>query len=290
MNIKEMEGKTGMTRANIRYYEAEGLIFPQRRENGYREYTQAGCEILLKIKLLRSMDISLDTIRKLQAGEVSLRETAQAQAQLLSQRKETLARTLAAVQQLGEGEDSFDSLDAAFFLDFLETGEEALKADALPRLNLPWRRYWARMVDLELCALAVGLLIRDYLLRDALLGLLAFVTMLLTEPVWLRFFGTTPGKAIFGIRVTDGEEGHLRYEAGLERTWMVLLEGMALNIPFLGWYFQYRALQAAENGEVLSWEQDSELTFRDAALWRNGLCAVVYVGLLMLRYLLIGGL
>ena len=28
MNIKEMEGKTGMTRANIRYYEAEGLIFP----------------------------------------------------------------------------------------------------------------------------------------------------------------------------------------------------------------------------------------------------------------------
>ena len=103
MNIKEMEGKTGMTRANIRYYEAEGLIFPQRRENGYREYTQADCETLLKIKLLRSMDISLDTIRKLQAGEVSLRETAQAQARLLSQRKETLARTLAAVQRLGAG-------------------------------------------------------------------------------------------------------------------------------------------------------------------------------------------
>lgn len=290
MNIKEMEGKTGMTRANIRYYEAEGLIFPQRRENGYREYTEDDCDTLLKIKLLRNMDISLDTIRKLQAGEVSLRETAQKQVEVLTARKETLARTLAAVQRLGEGEVSFDMLDAAFFLDFLETGGEALKTDALPRLNLPWRRYWARMVDLELCALAVGFLIRDFLLRDVLLGLFAFVAMLLTEPLWLRLFGTTPGKAIFGIRVTDGEEGHLGYEAGLERTWMVLLEGMALNIPFLGWYFQYRALQAAENGDALPWERDSELTFPDDALWRNGLCAVVYVGLLALRYLLMGGL
>ena len=38
MNIKETEARTGMTRANIRYYEAEGLIAPMRKENGYRKY------------------------------------------------------------------------------------------------------------------------------------------------------------------------------------------------------------------------------------------------------------
>ncbi len=160
----------------------------------------------------------------------------------------------------------------------------------MPRLCMPWRRYFARMVDLELYALIVGLLIRDFLLRNLLLTVFTFSAMLLTEPLLLYLFGTTPGKAIFGIRVTDAEEGRLPYGRGLERTWMVLLEGMALNIPFLGWYFQYRCLQAAENGDALSWEQDSELTYKDAQLWRNGLCAVVYCGLLVCRFLLMGGL
>ena len=38
MTIKEMETRSGLTRANIRFYEAEGLLTPQRRPNGYRDY------------------------------------------------------------------------------------------------------------------------------------------------------------------------------------------------------------------------------------------------------------
>ncbi len=290
MNIKQVEQQTGMTRANIRYYEAEELIRPQRRENGYREYTQEDVRTLQKIRLLRSMDISLEEIRRLQAGETSLQETAQAQIAVLSEKQATLARTLAAVQLLAQRGDSFENLGVPFFLGLLENGSDALKKDTMPRLCMPWRRYFARMVDLELYALIVGLLIRDFLLRNVLLTVFTFSTMLLTEPLLLYLFGTTPGKAIFGIRVTDAEEGRLPYGRGLERTWMVLLEGMALNIPFLGWYFQYRCLQAAENGDALSWEQDSELTYKDAQLWRNGLCAMVYAGLLVCRFLLMGGL
>lgn len=290
MNIKQVEQHTGMTRANIRYYEAEGLICPQRRENGYREYSQEDVSTLLKIRLLRSLDISLEEIRRLQAGETSLQETARTQIAVLSEKRDTLARTLTAVQLLAQRGDSFENLDVPFFLGRLENGADALKKDTIPRLCMPWRRYFARMVDLELYALMVGFLIRDFLLRDVLLGLLSFSVMLLTEPLLLYLFGTTPGKAIFGIQVTDTEEGRLPYARGLERTWMVLLEGMALNIPLIGWYFQYRCLQAAENGDALSWEQDSELSYKDAQLWRNGLCAIVYAGLLACRFLLMGGL
>ena len=39
MTIKEMEARTGMSRANIRYYEQEGLIAPQRDSNGCLLYT-----------------------------------------------------------------------------------------------------------------------------------------------------------------------------------------------------------------------------------------------------------
>ena len=38
-NIKEAEEQTGISRANIRYYEKMGLLQPKRNEkNGYREY------------------------------------------------------------------------------------------------------------------------------------------------------------------------------------------------------------------------------------------------------------
>ena len=39
MNIKEIEERSGLTRANIRYYEQEGLLAPARRENKYRNYS-----------------------------------------------------------------------------------------------------------------------------------------------------------------------------------------------------------------------------------------------------------
>ena len=42
MNIAEAERRTGLTRANIRFYEKEGLLTPTRGANGYRDYTASG--------------------------------------------------------------------------------------------------------------------------------------------------------------------------------------------------------------------------------------------------------
>ena len=72
MTIKELEERTGMTRANIRYYEQEGLLAPARKENGYRSYSEEDCENLLKIKLLRQLQFSLQEIRDIQSGALSL--------------------------------------------------------------------------------------------------------------------------------------------------------------------------------------------------------------------------
>ena len=38
MNIGQLEAALGMTRANIRFYEKEGLLSPTRSENGYRDW------------------------------------------------------------------------------------------------------------------------------------------------------------------------------------------------------------------------------------------------------------
>ena len=55
MTIREIEALSGMTRANIRFYESEGLLTPNRMENGYRDYTRSDLDTLHKIRLLRAL-------------------------------------------------------------------------------------------------------------------------------------------------------------------------------------------------------------------------------------------
>ena len=54
MKIKDVEKQVGISKANIRFYEEEGLIHPARnQENNYREYSEADVEQLQEIKKLR---------------------------------------------------------------------------------------------------------------------------------------------------------------------------------------------------------------------------------------------
>lgn len=73
MTIKEVEERTGLSRSNIRFYEKENLIAPQRNEkNGYREYSQEDVEQIEKIAYLRTLNITVEDIRKIITEEASL--------------------------------------------------------------------------------------------------------------------------------------------------------------------------------------------------------------------------
>ena len=85
MNIKEIEERSGLTRANIRSRAAARHLraraqrsrsrsarAPARRENKYRDYSEEDLETLLRIALLRNLGFSLDEIRRLQSGELEL--------------------------------------------------------------------------------------------------------------------------------------------------------------------------------------------------------------------------
>ena len=64
MQIKEVEILTGMTRANIRFYEKQGLLNRTiRNEYNYREYTQEDVSQLQRIKLLRQLEVSMEDIK-----------------------------------------------------------------------------------------------------------------------------------------------------------------------------------------------------------------------------------
>ena len=91
MTIQEVEKIAGMTRANIRFYEKEGLITPERNEaNNYRAYSDRDVEALRKIKHLRILGISVKDIKRIIENELELPEAAEYRLEELKEEKKNL--------------------------------------------------------------------------------------------------------------------------------------------------------------------------------------------------------
>lgn len=91
MNIKAAEELSGVSRQNIRFYEREGLLNPDRNpENDYREYQQEHIEILKMIRVMRMLDMPLDQIKQVLEGSISPAKAAKEQRQRLKAQQEQL--------------------------------------------------------------------------------------------------------------------------------------------------------------------------------------------------------
>ena len=61
MHIAQLEEDLGLSRASIRFYEKEGLLFPERLANGYRDYSEEDLALLLRVRLLRELGLPVDS-------------------------------------------------------------------------------------------------------------------------------------------------------------------------------------------------------------------------------------
>ena len=84
MTIREVEQQLGITRANVRFYEKEGLIWPKRNPlNDYRDYSEADVDSLKKIIFLRELDVPISEIRDLIRGTVGLNDVVRRRMEVL---------------------------------------------------------------------------------------------------------------------------------------------------------------------------------------------------------------
>lgn len=61
MKINQVEELVGISKKNIRFYEDQGIISPERNSsNGYREYSLKDVDKLNKIKLLRRLGVPIE--------------------------------------------------------------------------------------------------------------------------------------------------------------------------------------------------------------------------------------
>ena len=113
MNIAEAERRTGLTRANIRFYEKEGLLTPTRGENGYRDYTEDDVQTLRKIMLLRRLRLSVPDIRAIESGEKALPEAAAGQLDVLQGDIRESEQAYAMCRAICEDRAEWNGLDTA---------------------------------------------------------------------------------------------------------------------------------------------------------------------------------
>lgn len=285
MTIKEIEARTGLPRASVRYYEAEGLIHPARGRNGYRDYSPQDEVTLEKIALLRELECSLEDIRALQRGTKTLGEVARERLAALEGQGERLERAREICRSLLDRGVSYAGLEprscgggAAAPAPKSWTPPEQAGWDY--RFDCPWRRLLARYLDLTLCR-ALFFLFRGVALGmsnlrrgpgdGALCAAAAMGLMLLLEPLFLHLFSTTPGKWAFGLRVTRGDGSSLGYGEALARTVKVLVCGLGLTIPLAELVALLLAYLRNRRGEEQPWEGwDERYEDRTRGRWGEG--------------------
>lgn len=233
MTIKEAEARTGLSRANIRYYEGEGFFTAARGENGYRDYSGENIDILLKVKLLRQLGFSLEDIRDFQRGDQALETALARREEGLGREQAELDRAVRLCRELREDRADFATLDARRYLERLEQEErpETLKEDRFPQESFLWRRAFARGSQYlfwnTLARIVLILLGRRGYSWETDIEMIAcgmaLGCILVVETLTLHFTGTTPIKHLCGLKIIREDGSFLSMGESFRRTFYVVL-------------------------------------------------------------------
>lgn len=297
MTSKEIETRSGVPRANIRYYEAEGLLTPIRAANGYRAYSEADLAVLEKIKLLRRLGVSVEELKGLCAGTASLPAVLDRRLAELGGQRDALARVEQVCDDLRQAEATFENLDAGRYLTELEApalpqaNEETwwatlrtppLPADTLPVVCNPFRRLAARWIDGLLYYYMVRIFLKAarYQMDNREIVFIAFLALLMLglEPLFLHLFATTPGKWLLGMRLTRSDGTKLSYGQGVNRMAEGFVQGLGCCIPVWSLIQLCRCVRRCADGDPQPWDEDVAYHAKGGALrWMAPVLTLVII-------------
>ena len=297
MTIKELERRTGLPRTSIRFYEQEGLLTPERRENNYRDYSEEDVRTLEKIKLLRRLSLDLEAIRRLQAGDLSLSRALAGQALALEGDRDDLERYAQVCEELSRTETSYDDLDPEPWLAALEEKSLPLsrrvdpaEQDSIAAAPYPCRRFFARALDLSLAGILWSalqyLVLHWYWPEFGLMGFAdtlvsawgAWLFLLVLEPILLCTWGYTPGKRLLRLKVRREDGSKLDLERAVIRTAWIFLRGFALGVPLLNILCLGTCYDRCIKDQVMPWDQGLRYAVRPAG--KKRVAAYVAISLL----------
>lgn len=157
MTIKDVEEQLGITRANIRFYEKEGLLFPKRNPiNDYRNYSAEDLETLKKIMFLRELGVPVESIRLLIQGREDLNKVISNRLSALERQQEKTGEAIRFCRRLLSGKPvNFAEFSVP---EELPGEKEGLLKDSLSILG----NYWGKILVWGLFAVQILLTLIVY--------------------------------------------------------------------------------------------------------------------------------
>jgi uncharacterized RDD family membrane protein YckC len=163
----------------------------------------------------------------------------------------------------------------------------------------PWRRFFARTVDISTVGLLFFLLLAfsvgstmpsraegfaKAIENPIIASFLLYLVWLPVEAVFLSLFGTTPAKWLFGIRVVHTGGELLSFSEALNRSFLVWVQGVGLGIPFVALFTQLFAYRRLTRTGTTLWDTSAGavMTHQRWGALRALVCTVVVFSVLIL--------
>ena len=145
-----------------------------------------------------------------------------------------------------------------------ENGSEKNPLNVIKK-TIPWARFFARLFDITLIAFLAGIFVAivepSFLdISNAGIEFIALFTLyplyyLLIEPWMITSFGTTPGKALYGIRVRDSNNSNINFRDSVRRGKIIWLNGEWLCVPLLIAVGRIRSYNYYQRKGITYWDE-----------------------------------
>lgn len=159
----------------------------------------------------------------------------------------------------------------------------------------PWIRFWARSVDGILIAILVSTPLEFLLpagmnsrVADRIVGVIAMMVWVPIDAVLLSFFGTTPGKALLRVKVSNKDGSNLSFPQALSRSLGVWLRGQAIGIfPLATVVANVMCYRTLRDTGVTSWDRKGRflVKHRTVGLFRAFAVILIFVIFIALLYI-----
>ena len=135
----------------------------------------------------------------------------------------------------------------------------------LPPANVhAWRRYFARTFDgiiyIILVSYAFGMAFPEQAIylssqhADKAMGFVYYIAFMPIEAFCFYAFGTTLGKALYGIKVEPISQRMVTFGAGFERCFNIWVFGLGLGIPIVAFFTTISAYYKLKHSGSTSWD------------------------------------
>lgn len=133
----------------------------------------------------------------------------------------------------------------------------------------PWRRYFARTIDLFTGGILVfamfSFLLEKFIPEQAqqfntiieneiIAGFVVYSLWIPFEALFLSYLATTPAKWVFGITVLKNNGAKLLYSDALNRSFLVWIQGIGFGIPLVTFFTNYYAYKRLTRTGTTLWD------------------------------------